>query len=161
VLNTLLRDIGAGSLAQNWLGNPSLVKPVLIVIIAWATTGTGVIIFSAALSALDPSLLEAAEVEGASTLQRLRFVVIPALRPVIELYFLLQVLNVFIGLFGWIFVLTGGGPGFASTTLDFDIYQHALVYGQFGVAAAESVYLFGMIVTVVVGVTFARRVARR
>ena len=60
----------------------------------------------------------------------------------------------FVGLFGWIYVLTGGGPGYASTTLDFDIYQRALVYGEFGLASAESVYLF---VIVVIVVLLARR----
>jgi multiple sugar transport system permease protein len=122
---------------------------VLIFVIAWASAGVGVVIFSAALSALDPTLLEAADVEGASGWQRLRFVVLPAIRPVVDLYFALMVLMVFVGLFGWIYVLTGGGPGYASTTLDYDIYQHALTYGQFGLAAAESVYLFAIVVVIV------------
>jgi ABC-type sugar transport system permease subunit len=149
LLNTLLRAVGLKALAQNWLADPTLVKPVLIAVIAWASTGSGVIIFSAALSALDPSLLEAANVEGASGWQRIRFVVLPALKPVVDLYIALMVLTVFIGLFGWIYVLTGGGPGYASTTLDYDIYQHALLYGQFGLAAAESVYLMGFVVVIV------------
>ena len=157
LLNTVLRDIGLGSLAQNWLADPTLVKPVLIAVIAWASCGSGVIIFSAALSALDPSLLEAAHVEGASGWQRIRFVVFPALKPVVDLYVALMVLTVFIGLFGWIYVLTGGGPGYASTTLDYDIYQHALTYGQFGLAAAESVYLMGVVVVIVL---LARRLRR-
>jgi multiple sugar transport system permease protein len=98
---------------------------------------------------MEPNLLEAAEVEGASSWQRIKWVVFPALRPVIDLYFALMVLTVFVGMFGWIYVLTGGGPGYASTTLDFDIYQRALVYGQFGLAAAESVYLVCIVVIVV------------
>ena len=125
-------------------------KPVIIAVIAWATTGIGVVIFSAALSAIEPHLLEAADVEGASTWQKLRFVILPTLRPVIDLYAALMVLNVFVGLFAWIFVLTGGGPGFASTTLDYDIYQHALTYGQFGLAATESVYLLALVAIVLV-----------
>jgi multiple sugar transport system permease protein len=141
--------VGADGLARNWLADPHLVKPVLICVIAWASAGVGVVIFSAALSALDPSLLEAADVEGASGWQRLRFVVLPAVKPVVDLYIALMVLMVFVGLFGWIYVLTGGGPGYASTTLDYDIYQHALTYGQFGLAAAESVYLFGIVIIIV------------
>jgi len=80
----------------------------------------------------------------------LRFVVLPALKPVVDLYIALMVLMVFVGLFGWIYVLTGGGPGFASTTLDYDIYQNALAYGKFGLASAESVYLFAIVVCVIV-----------
>lgn len=150
LINSLLRAVGLGGLAKNWLADPHLVKPVIIGVIAWATAGVGLIIFSAALSALDPSLLEAAEVEGASAWQRLRFVVLPALRPVVDLYIALMVLTVFVGLFGWIYVLTSGGPGFSSTTVDFDIYQRGLTYGEFGIAAAESVYLFLIVVFVVV-----------
>jgi ABC-type sugar transport system permease subunit len=149
LINSLLRSVGADGLARNWLADPNLVKPVLICVIAWASAGVGVVIFSAALSALDPSLLEAADVEGASGWQRLRFVVLPALKPVVDLYIALMVLMVFVGLFGWIYVLTGGGPGYASTTLDYDIYQHALTYGQFGLAAAESVYLFAIVIVIV------------
>ena len=149
LLNSVLGAVGLDRLEQNWLADPKLVKPVLICIIAWATAGVGVIIFTAALSAMEPSLLEAAEVEGASSWQRIKWVVFPALRPVIDLYFALMVLTVFVGMFGWIYVLTSGGPGYASTTLDFDIYQRALVYGQFGLAAAESVYLIAIVVIVV------------
>ena len=157
LLNTILRDIGLGFLAKNWLSDPALVKPMIIAVIAWATTGIGVVIFSAALSAMEPHLIEAADVEGASSWQKLRFVILPTLRPVIDLYAALMVLNVFVGLFAWIFVLTGGGPGFASTTLDYDIYQHALTYGQFGLAAAESVYLLAVVIVLVV---LAQRIRR-
>ena len=66
LINSLLRAVGLDGLARNWLADPHLVKPVLVCVIAWASAGTGVVIFSAALSALDPSLLEAADVEGAS-----------------------------------------------------------------------------------------------
>jgi multiple sugar transport system permease protein len=161
LLNTILRDTGLGFLAQNWLSDPGLVKPVIIGVIAWATTGVGVVIFSAALSAIEPHLIEAADVEGASTLQKLRFVILPTLRPVIDLYAALMVLNVFVGLFAWIFVLTGGGPGFASTTLDYDIYQHALTYGQFGLAATESVYLLAVVIVLVVLAQRIRRLRSR
>jgi ABC-type sugar transport system permease subunit len=157
MLNTLLKSVGLGALANDWLADPNLVKPVIIVVIAWATTGVGVVIFSAALSAMEPHLLEAADLEGASAWQRLRFVVFPTLRPVIDLYAALMVLTVFVGLFAWIYVLTGGGPGFASMTLDYDIYQHALTYGQFGLAAAESVYLLAIVVVVVL---LARRLRK-
>lgn len=157
MLNSAVRSVGAGSLSRNWLAEPNLVKPVMICVLAWSGMGIGVLVFSAALSAVDPSLFEVAELEGANALQRLRYVVLPTLRPVVELYLALQVLTVFTGLFSWIYVLTGGGPGFASTTLDFDIYQHALSYGEFGLAAAESVYLMVIIVIIVL---ITRRIQR-
>jgi ABC-type sugar transport system permease subunit len=161
LLNTILRSVALGGLAHNWLSDPNLVKPVIISVIAWATAGIGVVIFSAALSAMEPHLLEAAEMEGASSLQKMRFVILPALRPVIDLYAALMVLLVFVGLFAWIYVLTSGGPGFASVTLDYDIYQHALTYGQFGLAAAESVYLLAIVAVVVILAHRIRRIRSR
>jgi ABC-type sugar transport system permease subunit len=110
---------------------------------------------------MEPHLLEAAEMEGASSLQKMRFVILPALRPVIDLYAALMVLLVFVGLFAWIYVLTSGGPGFASVTLDYDIYQHALTYGQFGLAAAESVYLLAIVAVVVILAHRIRRIRSR
>jgi ABC-type sugar transport system permease subunit len=149
-LNSTLRDVGLGSLASNWLSDPSLVKPVIIAVLAWATMGTGVVIFSAALSGVPPELFEAAALDGASWLQRFRYVTVPSVRRVIELWVVILVITVFVAVFPWIFTLTRGGPGFSSTTIDFDIYQNALQFGYYGIAAAEAVVLL-VIVALVVG----------
>ena len=148
-LNTTLQDIGLGGLASNWLSDPSLVKPVIISVLAWATMGTGVVIFSAALSGVAPELYEAAALDGASWVQRFRYVTVPSMRRVIELWVVILVITVFVAVFPWIFTLTRGGPGYSSTTIDFDIYQNALQLGYYGTAAAEAVVLF-VIVTVVI-----------
>jgi ABC-type sugar transport system permease subunit len=149
-LNSTLRDVGLGGLASNWLSDPSLVKPVIIAVLAWATMGTGVVIFSAALSGVPPELFEAASLDGASWLQRFWYVTVPSVRRVIELWVVILVITVFVAVFPWIFTLTRGGPGFSSTTIDFDIYQNALQFGYYGIAAAEAVVLL-VIVAVVVG----------
>jgi ABC-type sugar transport system permease subunit len=149
-LNTGLRKIGLGGLAGNWLADTRLVKPTLIVVLAWATVGTGVVIFSAALGAVPQELFEAAALDGASWWRRLRHVVLPGVRRVVELWAVILVVTLFVAVFPWIFTLTRGGPGYASTTIDYDIYQNALGFGRFGMAAAESVYLL-----VIVGVVVA------
>lgn len=140
-INQLLRHIGLGVFAGNWLSNPSLVKFTIIAVVAWASMGTGVVIFSSALSALPVELFEVAEIDGAGWWQRFRYVVIPGLLSTVRLYVVLLVITVFIGLFPWIFTLTQGGPSGTSTTVDYDIYQRALSFGQFGAAAAESVLM--------------------
>jgi multiple sugar transport system permease protein len=149
-LNTTLSDVGLGALSSNWLSDPSLVKPVIIAVLAWATMGTGVVIFSAALSGVAPELFEAAALDGATWLQRFRYVTVPSVRRVIELWVVILVITVFVAVFPWIFTLTRGGPGFSSTTIDFDIYQNALQFGYYGTAAAEAVVLL-VIVFIVVG----------
>lgn len=149
-LNTGLRKVGLGGLASNWLADDRLVKPVIVGVLAWAVIGTGVVIFSAAMSAIPPELFEAASLDGGTWWQRFRHVTVPSLRRVIELWVVILVITVFVAVFPWIFTLTRGGPGYSSTTIDFDIYQNALGNGYFGVAAAEAVMLL-----VIVGVVIA------
>jgi multiple sugar transport system permease protein len=148
--NTGLRKVGLGGLASNWLADDRLVKPVVIAVLAWASIGTGVVIFSAAMSAIPPELFEAAALDGGSWWQRFRHVTVPSVRRVIELWVVILVITVFVAVFPWIFTLTRGGPGYSSTTIDYDIYQNALGNGYFGTAAAEAVMLL-IIVGVIVG----------
>src|SRR5204863_8026828 len=102
------------------------------------------------LSAVPQGLFEAAARDGAGWWQRLRHVVLPGLRRIVELWSVILVVTLFVAVFPWIFTLTRGGPGYTSTTIDYDIYQNALGFGRFGTAAAESVYLL-----VIVGVVVA------
>lgn len=156
-LNAMLDSVGLGGLASSWIDDPLLVKPVLIVIVTWFTMGFGVVIYSAALSTVPPELLEAAELDGATWLQRIRFVLLPRIIPMFVLNFIFSIATAF-QLFPYTYLLTSGGPGYASTTLDFDIYQNAIRFGYFGLAAAESVLL---LIVLVVVVLIAARVARR
>jgi ABC-type sugar transport system permease subunit len=149
LVNATLQSLGLGFLARSWIDSSSLVKPVLIVLLAWAGLGVGVVIFSAALSAIPVELFEAAEIDGASFWQRLRHVMLPGIRGTIVLWVVFQLLSVFLFLFAWIYVLTAGGPGFSSTTLDYDIFQNSMNFGFFGTAAAESVYLLGIVLAIV------------
>jgi multiple sugar transport system permease protein len=160
-LNSFLHTIGLGGLAADWLSDPHLVKPVLIVVLAWATMGMGVVIFSAALSAVPPELFESAELDGAGWWQRLWYIVLPSIRRTVELWTVILVIAVFTSIFPWIFTLTRGGPGYSSTTLDWDLFQNALTYGYFGSAAAEAAFLLLLVIIVVVLGSLVARRARR
>jgi multiple sugar transport system permease protein len=160
-LNSGLRSVGLGALAGDWLAGDHLVKPVIIVVLAWATVGMGTVLFSAALSAVPPELFESAELDGASWWQRLWHIVLPSIRRTVELWTVLLIVSVFVGIFPWIYTLTRGGPGYSSTTLDWDIYQNALTYGHFGLAAAESMVLLLIVTMVVIAGTFLGRKAAR
>jgi multiple sugar transport system permease protein len=160
-LNSFLRSIGLDTLAADWLADEHLVKPVLIGVLAWATMGMGVVLFSAALTAVPVELFESAEIDGASWWQRLWHVVLPSIRRVVELWTVILIITVFVGIFPWIYTLTKGGPGYASTTLDWDIYQNALTYGFFGNAAAESMVLLAIVaIVVVIGTLLGRKATR-
>jgi ABC-type sugar transport system permease subunit len=159
-LNDTLRHFGLGFLAHDWIDSASLVKPSLIFIVAWFSLGFGVLIYGAALSSVPIELFEAAEVDGATWFQQLRYVMFPAIRPMVLLNIVLNFGNVFL-LFGYIFVLTHGGPGYSSTTIDWNIYQTAVLFGQFGLAAAESVLVLVIFVLVIIGgLRLGKRIAQ-
>lgn len=144
-LNGTLSKLGLGSLRREWLSDPSLVKPVLIGVLTWSSIGTGIIIFSAGLSAIPSELFEVAELDGAGWWQRLRFIVVPGLRSLIEMWAVILVITVFVGMFPWVYTLTRGGPGYSSRTMDFDIYTNSLSNSLYGSAAAEMVVLLVLV----------------
>lgn len=145
-LDASLRTIGLGFIAKPWLTDAALVKPVIIVLVLWGGFGTGVLIFSAALNAVPQEIFEASRIDGAGFWTELWRIALPSISPTVLLWTMFQVLSIFLFMFSWIFVLTNGGPGLASTTMDFSVYQTFITFGFFGAAAAESVVLVFMII---------------
>ncbi|HWM10557.1 MAG TPA: sugar ABC transporter permease [Solirubrobacteraceae bacterium] len=161
LVNELLLGVGVVGEPVLWLDEASLVKPTLIFVLAWASVGAGTILFAAAMTSVDNHLLEAAKLDGANWLQRLRYVVLPGIASVVAFWVVYQVVSVFLYVFGWIFILTRGGPGYSSTTLDFDVYQNAFANGLFGYASAQAVCLLVIAaIVVIVGFPLARRTRR-
>jgi ABC-type sugar transport system permease subunit len=151
-LNSMLRTIGLGGLAHEWLNDPSMTLAVVIAIIIWATFGVGVLIFLSALSNLDGELVDAAHVDGASGWQIQRHVVFWQLLPVIEFWAIIIVIASFTAFFPLIYTLTQGGPGFSTYTADFDLYQEAFAGGNLGYASAIGVVLM-VVIGIVAGLT--------
>lgn len=147
-VNAALHNAGLEALIQPWLTDQDLVKPVVIVMVLWAGFGTGVLIFTSAFQSIPRDVLEAARLDGAGFWQEFLLIAVPAVRHTIILWTMFQVVAIFLFMFGWIYVLTGGGPGLASATMDFSIYQQFIRFGFFGTAAAQSVLLVLMIVAV-------------
>ena len=160
-LHELWRGVGLEALTRNWVVDATLVKPVLIILLCWWTLGTGLLIFSAGMTAIPRDLYDAADVDGASWWARFRHVTVPSLRHLIAMWAVIIVLIAFVGLFPWIFSLTKGGPNFASTTLDYDLYLRAFRFGSFGQAAAETVVLLALIGAVLLLAALLLRGVRR
>lgn len=137
--NASLRSVHLGFLAGNWLLDERLVLVSIIVVIAWAVLGSGVLFYSAGLAAIPQSHVEAAAIDGASWWQVVWNIYRPALRPVTRFWAVLLTISTVAGLFPWIFSLTGGGPGIASTTLDYAVYTTGFGNGQYGLASAIGV----------------------
>jgi ABC-type sugar transport system permease subunit len=132
--------------------------PAMLATFAWAMFGINTVIFISGLATIPPDLFDAARVDGAGTFRVLRHVVLPLMRRFVGLAFVVTLISGFTGIFGLIFVMTSGGPGFSTTTLEFQVYQEAFALGNFGTAAALGMVLFAMmvVVTAVVGVISGR-----
>lgn len=149
-VNMLLRAVGLDFLAVEWLASGFSALVVIMICIIWQGIGWQALLILGGLSSIDNSIFEAAIIDGAGYWNRLFKIVIPLLVRVVEYSFVIGSIWVFTGLFSFIFALTGGGPGFATATLDYMIYLKAFVRGsQMGYACAISVLLF----IIVMGIT--------
>jgi multiple sugar transport system permease protein len=120
----------------------------LAITFIWSMLGTNIIIFLTGMATLDQTLIEAARVDGLSRWQIFFRVTVPLLKRFIQFSFVITVISAFSALFSLIFVMTNGGPGFGTTTLEFFVYQSAFSQGQFGTGALYGIILFVIMITV-------------
>jgi ABC-type sugar transport system permease subunit len=132
---------------QPWLLRPDYAMTWVIISNVWATVGFFALILLAGLQAIQPALYEAAEVDGARRWDSLIHVTLPLLRPSLLVVFILGAIRAF-QVFEYIYVLTGGGPGFATLTIVQYVYREAFSLGEYGIAAAASLVLVIVLGTV-------------
>ena len=113
----------------------------------WWDLGLAFVLFLAALQDLPKELYEAAEVDGVNAWQRLRFVTLPQLRPVISMVITLQMIAS-LRIFSQVYVMTNGEPAGSSSSVIFYIYQTAITRSLFGYASAIAMMLFVMILVI-------------
>ena len=143
VLNTALRGAHLGFLAQDWLGNSHLAIGSVGGLVVWQQLGFCVVVFTAALLALPPETSEAARIDGAGWWALQLRVLVPQIRPIIELLAVIQVITVLSWVFNYVYILTSGGPGYASSVMELYIWR-SFSQGANGTAASVAVMLFGM-----------------
>jgi raffinose/stachyose/melibiose transport system permease protein len=149
-LNQFLTAIHLGSLAQSWLADPRFALFSLIGINVWEWTGFSFILYYAALTILDETLVEAARIDGANFLQTVWHVIFPLLR---STNFSLIILGVIGALktFDIVWLTTGGGPGRATEFLPTYIYKKTILEFNAGYSAALSVMLLliALVITII------------
>lgn len=134
-LNQALAAIGIDG--PNWLGDPLWAAFSLIMIDAWEWTPFVAVTLTAALTSLPGDLLRAASVDGAGRWKTFRHIVFPMILPVVVLVAMFRLIEAFLTL-DIVFTTTAGGPGYATHTLSFWIYQQGLKYFNISYAAASS-----------------------
>jgi ABC-type sugar transport system permease subunit len=136
-INSVLRAIGLGDFTQLWLADPDIVMPSVIIVSVWQSLGFYLVIFFAALQSVPKELYEAAELDGASAWGRFFHVSVPTIWPVILIVIVLNTING-IKVFDQIWVMTAGGPDYASTTLG--TYLYSIAFGAMGASNSRLGY---------------------
>jgi len=130
--------IGFDIFPPDWLGDPIWAKITLILADTWKFMPFLMLVLSAGLQSFDTSLLEAAQIDGATPFQRLRYVILPMMKPLIIFVLAIRLMDAF-RFFDLVYVLTNGGPGTATETITLYTYQLTFRMLEIGRASALGV----------------------
>jgi len=153
-LNGLLASVGLSSVHTDLLSGEYTALLAVGLTFIWSMLGTNTIIFLTGMATLDPSLAEAARVDGAGGMRVFWHISLPQLKRFIQFSLIITLISAFTALFSLIFVMTGGGPGYGTTTLEFFVYQTGFSQGMFGTGALLGVVLF--VIMAIIGIAQLR-----
>ncbi len=142
IINQVFEAIGLPP--QRWLYDPKLALLSVMIMAVWKNLGYIMVIYLAALQGVPVHLYEAAEIDGANFWHKLWTITLPLLKPATFFVFVTSIISAF-QVFGSVFVMTKGGPGYATTTIVHQIYLNGFRYLRMGYASAEALILFVVI----------------
>lgn len=134
-------------LIRNWLSDEKIVNYVLSFVSLWRFSGYHVILFMAALQSLSQDVEEAARVDGATTLQLFRYIQIPSIMLMVD-FVLFDNIRGALQVFDIPFVMTAGGPGYASSTFTLYTIKTAFTFSNFGLASTMAVAIMVLIILI-------------
>lgn len=157
VANQFLSAIGLGGITRAWLGDFSTALPAVGLIGAWVLVGLCTVLLMSGMTKIDPSLYEAARIDGAGLWREFTAVTLPSIRQEIAVCVTVTVIAA-LSSFDIVYISTQGGPGDATMVPGLEIYELAFSHRQVGLASALAVVL---IVLVLVCVLPIQRLARK
>jgi len=134
----------------NWLGDPVWAKISLILADTWKFMPFLMLVLYAGLQAFDTQLLEAAQIDGANAWQRLRYVILPTMKPLILFVVAIRAMDAF-RFFDLVYVITNGGPGTATETITLYTYQIGFRMLEVGKASALGVLTLIIVAAMIAG----------
>lgn len=155
-LNQILRFLGLDFLARDWLGNPDVALYTIVAVVVWQFAGVCMVIFLAGLQGIPQELYEAAKIDGANVFQRFSTITFPMLAPAFTISVMFTVTGA-LKLFDQIYVMTGGGPGFATENLSTTLFDEAFTFGNYGYGTAIALVLTVLMVSVSVALLWVLR----
>jgi multiple sugar transport system permease protein len=138
-----------GVQAPNFLGSTTWAMPSVVMLSIWQGFGYNMLVFSAALDAVPASLTEAAAIDGAGSFARFFRIILPLITPSIFFAVVLTLISSF-QVFTQAYVLTGGGPGNATTTMVVYLYEQGFQFYKLGLASAVAWVLFVIILVITI-----------
>ncbi|MDR1824857.1 MAG: sugar ABC transporter permease [Bifidobacteriaceae bacterium] len=140
LVNGLLGTFGAEPV--EFLTKGKWAMGIIILALVWSGFGYQTLLLLSGLTAIPTAIYEAAILDGATWWQRLWRITLPNIRQTLGFVFIINVIYTFTALFGFVFVITAGGPGYDTTTIDYLVYLRAFSGSQMGSGAALAVVLF-------------------
>ncbi len=154
----VLQALGLGELRQLWLADQGVVFWTLFWVLSWKYLGFAIILFLAGLQGVPDELSEAAQIDGATWWQTQRHITIPLLTPTIRIWAFLSIIGS-LQQFDVVWLLTGGGPVNATTTMATYMVQYGFQRSQLGFGSAVAVILF--VVSLAFALVYQRFILRR
>lgn len=147
--DAILETLGLEGIQRHWLSDPSVVNFVLAFVSLWRFSGYHVVLFLAALQSMPQDILEAAQIDGANTWQLFRYIQVPSIMLMVD-FILFDNIRGALQVFDIPFVITNGGPGYASSTFTLYTINAAFKFSNFGLAATMAVAIMFLIVAIYV-----------
>ena len=138
IFNRILDLFGIAS--QNWLSSSKTAMLSLIMMALLSSHGSNIIIYMAALHGIDNTYFEAAEIDGATFFQKIRYIVFPLCKPTTLFLLVTGIIGSF-QVFMNAYMMTGGGPDNNTTMIGLLIFNNAFTYGKYGLACAQAIIL--------------------
>jgi raffinose/stachyose/melibiose transport system permease protein len=156
LVNQLLRLMGLGGVARAWLGDFNTALPAVGVIGAWVLFGLCMLLLLAGMTKIDPSLYEAARVDGAGPFREFFSITLPSLRQEIVVCLTVTVIAA-LASFDIVYIATQGGPGNRTLVPGLEIYYLAFFQREVGMASALAVVLMVLVLAVVIPLQLINR----
>lgn len=145
--DSLLEAIKLGMLQRSWLSDPKIVNFTLAFVSLWRFSGYHVILFMAALQSVNQDIMEAATIDGANSWQMFRYIQTPSIMLMVD-FVLFDNIRGAMQVFDIPFVMTAGGPGYASSTFTLYTIKTAFTFSNFGLASTMAVAIMVIIILV-------------